>query len=157
MAQLARRKKTWKLRRNVSIRVSSRSEAAALGRGEQGGVTQASAAIPVVPLYLSLLAPALKSRDLDEGPIEQMHRLFRDYFAGGSITSIDQAGANPPRWSRDAQRCPGGRQPPWPRVTTENLREITGFADFQRDFRRLFGFEVDGVDYDAPVETDLRW
>ena len=45
----------------------------------------------------------------------------------------------------------------WPLVTTENLREITGFADFQRDFRRLFGFEVEGVDYDAPVETDLRW
>ena len=51
-------------------------------------VTQASAAIPVVPLYISLLGPALKSRELEEGPIEQMWRLFRDYFAGGSIAEI---------------------------------------------------------------------
>jgi enoyl-[acyl-carrier protein] reductase/trans-2-enoyl-CoA reductase (NAD+) len=120
-------------------------------------VTQASAAIPVVPLYLSLLAPALKSRDLDEGPIEQMHRLFRDYFAGGSITSIDQAG----RIRLDSREMRSDVQEDvsrlWPQVNTENLREITGFADFQRDFRRLFGFEVDGVDYDAPVETDVRW
>ena len=45
----------------------------------------------------------------------------------------------------------------WPEVTTENLREITAFGDFQRDFRQLFGFEVPGVDYEAPVETDVRW
>ncbi len=43
----------------------------------------------------------------------------------------------------------------WPQVTTENLRALTNFAQFQRDFRNLFGFEVDGVDYDEPVETDL--
>ena len=45
----------------------------------------------------------------------------------------------------------------WPEVTTENLREITAFGDFQRDFRQLFGFEVPGVDYEVPVETDVRW
>jgi enoyl-[acyl-carrier protein] reductase/trans-2-enoyl-CoA reductase (NAD+) len=45
----------------------------------------------------------------------------------------------------------------WPQVTTENLREISDFAGFQREFRGLFGFEVDGVDYEQPVETDIRW
>ena len=50
-------------------------------------VTQASAAIPVVPLYLSLLPPALRSRGLDEGPIQQMQRLFFDYFADGCYGS----------------------------------------------------------------------
>ncbi len=45
----------------------------------------------------------------------------------------------------------------WPRVTTENLLALTDFAEFRREFRNLFGFEVEGVDYDAPVETDLSW
>jgi enoyl-[acyl-carrier protein] reductase/trans-2-enoyl-CoA reductase (NAD+) len=45
----------------------------------------------------------------------------------------------------------------WPQVTTENLRTIADFAGFQRIFRGLFGFEVEGVDYMRPVETDLRW
>ncbi len=120
-------------------------------------VTQASAAIPVVPLYISLLGPALKSRELEEGPIEQMWRLFRDYFAGGSIAGIDAAG----RIRLDNREMRSDVQDEirekWPQVTTENLRQITGFGDFQRDFRRLFGFEVEDVDYDAPVETDLHW
>ncbi|MGH9732654.1 MAG: bifunctional NADH-specific enoyl-ACP reductase/trans-2-enoyl-CoA reductase, partial [Candidatus Acidiferrales bacterium] len=45
----------------------------------------------------------------------------------------------------------------WPRVTTENLRDLTDFAVFQHEFRALFGFEVDGVDYSAAVETQLSW
>jgi enoyl-[acyl-carrier protein] reductase/trans-2-enoyl-CoA reductase (NAD+) len=45
----------------------------------------------------------------------------------------------------------------WPQVTTENLRSVTDFAGFQREFRGLFGFEVDGVDYEQPTETDLHW
>jgi enoyl-[acyl-carrier protein] reductase/trans-2-enoyl-CoA reductase (NAD+) len=45
----------------------------------------------------------------------------------------------------------------WPQVTTENLREVSAFAGFQREFRGLFGFEVEGVDYDQPTETDLLW
>ena len=43
----------------------------------------------------------------------------------------------------------------FPQVTTENLRSLTDFAEFQREFRNLFGFEVEGVDYDEPVETNL--
>jgi enoyl-[acyl-carrier protein] reductase/trans-2-enoyl-CoA reductase (NAD+) len=44
----------------------------------------------------------------------------------------------------------------WPEVTTENLRQLTAYEDFQREFRSLFGFELEGVDYDAPVETDVQ-
>jgi enoyl-[acyl-carrier protein] reductase/trans-2-enoyl-CoA reductase (NAD+) len=43
----------------------------------------------------------------------------------------------------------------WPRVTTENLGELSDIAGFRRDFNQLFGFDVEGVDYDAPVETDV--
>ena len=119
-------------------------------------VTQASAAIPVVPLYLSLLPMALRSRKLDEGPIEQMRRLFFEHLALGAKESVDDAGRirlDDREMRADVQ---GDVSMLWPNVTTENLRSITAFAEFQRDFRRLFGFEVDGVDYDAPVETDLK-
>jgi enoyl-[acyl-carrier protein] reductase/trans-2-enoyl-CoA reductase (NAD+) len=120
-------------------------------------VTQASSAIPVVPLYLSLLPPALRSRGLDEGPIEQMRRLFFEVLVDGGKVATDEAGRIRlddrelrPEVQADITRL-------WPQVTTENLRQITAFADFQREFRRLFGFEVDGVDYDAPVESEVTW
>lgn len=120
-------------------------------------VTQASSAIPVVPLYLSLLPPALRSRNLDEGPIEQMRRLFFEILSEGEKVSTDELGRIRlddrelrPEVQADITRL-------WPQVTTENLRQITAFADFQREFRQLFGFEVDGVDYDSPVESDIHW
>ena len=45
----------------------------------------------------------------------------------------------------------------WAQVETENLYEISDWAGFKREFLQLFGFEVDGVDYDEPVETDVPW
>jgi enoyl-[acyl-carrier protein] reductase/trans-2-enoyl-CoA reductase (NAD+) len=119
-------------------------------------VTQASSAIPVVPLYLSLLPPALKSRGLDEGTIEQMRRLFFDFLGEGVKVSTDEAG----RIRMDDREMRADVQADitriWPQVTTENLRELTGYEDFQREFRSLFGFELEGVDYEAPVETDVQ-
>jgi enoyl-[acyl-carrier protein] reductase / trans-2-enoyl-CoA reductase (NAD+) len=120
-------------------------------------VTQASAAIPIVPLYLSLLPPALARRDFQEGPLEQMERLFAEFIAADAPTAHDAE--NRIRLD-DRELRPEVQEEImclWPQVTTENLRALTDFAGYQRDFRRLFGFEVDGVDYDAPVETDLRW
>jgi enoyl-[acyl-carrier protein] reductase / trans-2-enoyl-CoA reductase (NAD+) len=118
-------------------------------------VTQASSAIPVVPLYLSLLPPALRSRGLDEGPIEQMRRLFFDYLADGAKPHFDETGRIrlDDRELRDDVQNDVKRV--WPEITTENLREKTAYADFQREFRSLFGFEIEGVDYDAPVETEI--
>ncbi len=119
-------------------------------------VTQASAAIPVVPLYLSLLPPALRARGLDEGPIEQMRRLFFDFLPDAAKIPLDEAG----RIRLDDRELRADVQADimriWPQITTENLREITAYTEFQREFRSLFGFEVEGVDYDAPVETGLQ-
>jgi len=120
-------------------------------------VTQASAAIPVVPLYLSLLPLVMKKKNLDEGPLEQMRRLFTDFLCAGPAPKVDEA-----RRLRldDREMRPDVQEDVaalWPRVTTENLRQISEFAGFQREFRGLFGFEVDGVDYEQPTETDLRW
>jgi enoyl-[acyl-carrier protein] reductase/trans-2-enoyl-CoA reductase (NAD+) len=120
-------------------------------------VTQASAAIPVVPLYLSLLPLVMKQKNLDEGPLEQMRRLFTDFLCSGKAPELDEAR----RLRLDDREMRSDVQAEvaalWPRVTTENLRAITDFAGFQREFRGLFGFEVEGVDYEKPVETDLRW
>jgi len=119
-------------------------------------VTQASSAIPVVPLYLSLLPLALKSRGLDEGTIEQMRRLFFDFLGDGARISTDEAG----RIRMDDREMRADVQADitrvWPQVTTENLRQITAYEDFQREFRSLFGFELEGVDYDTPIETDVQ-
>jgi enoyl-[acyl-carrier protein] reductase / trans-2-enoyl-CoA reductase (NAD+) len=120
-------------------------------------VTQASAAIPVVPLYLSLLSPVLGKKNLEEGPLEQMRRLFADFLCTAGAPKVDEAR----RVRLDDREMRGDVQGEvaalWPQVTTENLRQITGFAGFQREFRGLFGFEVEGVDYERPTETDLQW
>ncbi len=120
-------------------------------------VTQASAAIPIVPLYLSLLSRVMKKRNLDEGPLEQMRRLFTDFLCTGKSLTLDQAR----RLRLDDREMRSDVQAEvaalWPQVTTENLREVTDFAGFQHEFRELFGFEVDGVDYEQPVETNLSW
>ena len=120
-------------------------------------VTQASAAIPIVPLYLSLLPLVMKKKDLDEGPLEQMRRLFTDFLCSGRPPKLDQAR----RLRLDDREMRSDVQAEvaalWPQITTENLRAMSDFAGFQREFCGLFGFEVEGVDYEQPSETDLHW
>ena len=118
-------------------------------------VTQASAAIPVVPLYLSLLPQVMRKKALDENPIEQMCRLFSDFLTTGQAPASDGAG----RIRLDDREMRADVQSEvselFPQVTTENLRKISDFAGFQREFRNLFGFEVEGLDYEQPVETEV--
>ena len=120
-------------------------------------VTQASAAIPVVPLYLSLLPMVMKKKNLEEGPLEQTRRLFTDFLCTGHAPKLDEAR----RLRLDDREMRSDVQAEvaalWPQITTENLREVSAFDGFQHEFRGLFGFEVEGVDYEQPTETDLRW
>jgi enoyl-[acyl-carrier protein] reductase/trans-2-enoyl-CoA reductase (NAD+) len=120
-------------------------------------VTQASAAIPVVPLYLSLLPMVMRKKNLEEGPLEQMRRLFTDFLCSGSAPKLDESR----RMRLDDREMRADVQADvsalWPEVATENLRTISDFAGFQREFRGLFGFEVEGVDYEQPTETNLTW
>ena len=120
-------------------------------------VTQASSAIPVLPLYLSLLPKVMKRKNLEEGPLEQIRRLFVDFLCTGRPPKLDEARRIrlDDREMRDDVQSEVAAL--WPQVTTENLREISGFNGFQREFRGLFGFEVEGVDYEQPTETDLHW
>jgi len=143
--------------RDLDLQLTKRFRGNAFISVNKAVVTQASAAIPVVPFYLSLLPPVLRKHNLDEGCIEQMRRLFTDHLADGKEGPRDPEG----RIRLDDRELRPEVQKEvldlWPQVTTENLRSLTDFAGFQREFRSLFGFEVDGVDYDQPVETDLSW
>jgi enoyl-[acyl-carrier protein] reductase/trans-2-enoyl-CoA reductase (NAD+) len=120
-------------------------------------VTQASAAIPVVPLYLSLLPMVMRKKNLEEGPLEQMRRMFADFLCAEQPMKLDDSR----RLRLDDREMRADVQAEvsalWPQVATENLRAVSEFAGFQREFRGLFGFEVEGVDYEQPVETDLKW
>ena len=118
-------------------------------------VTQASAAIPVVPLYVSLLFRVMKAKGIHEGCIEQMTRLVRDHLAVASGPQFDSNGLIR---LDDLEMRPDVQQEIaalWPRVETDNLAQLADFAGFRRDFNNLFGFDVDGVDYDLPVETEV--
>jgi len=118
-------------------------------------VTQASSAIPVVPLYVSLLFKVMKRKGLHEGCIEQMQRLCFDHLADGKTPTVDAERLirlDDLEMRDDVQQEASAL---WPDVTTENLSELSDYEGFRRDFNQLFGFDVEGVDYEAPVETEV--
>jgi enoyl-[acyl-carrier protein] reductase/trans-2-enoyl-CoA reductase (NAD+) len=113
-------------------------------------VTQASSAIPVVPLYISILFKVMGEKNLHEGCIEQMYRLFGDnlYGGGGSVDADGRIRVDNFEMREDVQ---GEVAEIWDKVSTENLRETTDIGGYRREFLKLFGFGVAGVDYDADV------
>ena len=118
-------------------------------------VTQASVAIPVVPLYISLLFRVMKQRGVHEGCIEQMQRLCFSHLADGKEPSLDREGLirlDDLELRDDIQIAVEGL---WNEVSTDNLEELSDIAGFRREFNNLFGFDVDGVDYGQPTETDV--
>jgi len=120
-------------------------------------VTQASAAIPVVPLYISLLFRVMKEKGLHEGCIEQMRRLTMDYLTEGKEVQTDANGMIRLDDLEMREEVQAAVRELWPRVTTENLDALSDIAGFRRDFSQLFGFAVEGVDYEQPVETEIRF
>ncbi len=146
------------------LEATARTLDARLKDGQGGGawvsvnkalVTQASSAIPVVPLYISLLYKVMKARGSHEGTIEQILRLYRDHLVPGRTPTLDdQARIRIDDWEMDdAVQAEVTRL--WEQVTTENMERISDFAGFRREFRQLFGFEVEGIDYQQPVEIDV--
>ena len=118
-------------------------------------VTQASAAIPVVPLYISILYDIMDARGINEAPIGQMRRLFSEHLGPGLQPHLDNE-----RYIRldDRELQPevtNAVTERWGRIDTDNFHELSDYAGFRRRFRNLFGFEVEGVDYDEAVETEL--
>jgi enoyl-[acyl-carrier protein] reductase/trans-2-enoyl-CoA reductase (NAD+) len=117
-------------------------------------VTQASSAIPVVPLYISILYKAMKAAGSHEECAEQMDRLFRERL-NTSTPAMDEAGRlrlDDWEMADDMQKLVGER---WNSITTENLAELADFAGYQQSFHRLFGFGLEGVDYSADVDIHV--
>jgi len=112
-------------------------------------VTQASSAIPVIPLYISLLYKIMKEEGIHEGCIEQIQRLFQDRLYNGSEVPVDEKGRiRIDDWEmRDDVQEKVAKL--WIEATTENLSEIGDLAGYKNDFLNLFGFGFDGVDYNA--------
>jgi enoyl-[acyl-carrier protein] reductase / trans-2-enoyl-CoA reductase (NAD+) len=114
-------------------------------------VTQASAAIPAMPIYLAILFKVMKARGTHEGCIEQIQHLFR-YGLYAEAPSYDEAG----RLRADALELDPQVQAEvadlWAQIESDNLATLSDFAGYKREFLQLFGFEVDGVDYDAEVD-----
>ncbi|GIX05845.1 MAG: enoyl-[acyl-carrier-protein] reductase [NADH] [Candidatus Poribacteria bacterium] len=141
---------------NLRKRLEEAIDGAAYVSVNKAVVTQASAAIPVVPLYLSILYPVMEERGVHEAPIDQMNRLLRDHLAPGRQPQLDEEGRirlDDKELRPDVQAEVLRR---WEQITTETLDQLADFRRFQREFRQLFGFEVEGVDYTQPVEVDLR-
>jgi enoyl-[acyl-carrier protein] reductase/trans-2-enoyl-CoA reductase (NAD+) len=117
-------------------------------------VTQASSAIPVVPLYISLLYKVMKEKGCHEGTIEQMVRLWKEHLGPGKTPKVDERQRiRVDDWEMraDVQEATGKL---WEQVESGNLMQISDYAGFKREFRSLFGFEVDGIAYDQPAETE---
>lgn len=115
----------------------------------KGLVTQASSAIPVIPLYISLLYKTMKEKGLHEGCIEQIYRLYKDRLYTAGEVPVDEKGRiRIDDWElRDDVQAVVSEL--WEKTTTENLSELGDLAGYRTDFFNLFGFEIAGVDYAA--------
>lgn len=114
-------------------------------------VTQASSAIPVIPLYISLLFKVMKSKHIHEGCIEQIQRLFADkLFGEAGVITDDKGLIRIDDWEmRVDVQSEIARL--WPLATTETMHDIADLHGYDREFRRLFGFGCKEIDYHLDV------
>ena len=116
-------------------------------------VTQASAAIPAMPIYLAILFKVMKARGVHEGCIEQIDRLFRERLYGDG--AVDEAG----RLRVDQLELDPAVQAEvagiWEQINTDNLKSLADFDGYRQEFLQLFGFGIEGVDYDADVNPEV--
>ena len=117
-------------------------------------VTQASSAIPIMPLYLALLFKEMKKKGTHEGCIEQLYRLFTECLYSDTPRTdeegrlrVDELEMQP-----DVQAAVADA---WSKISNENLSELTDFKGYKEEFLKLFGFEMDGVDYDTDVDPEV--
>jgi enoyl-[acyl-carrier protein] reductase/trans-2-enoyl-CoA reductase (NAD+) len=120
-------------------------------------VTQASSAIPIVPLYIGVLFKIMKAKGTHEGCIEQIQRLFSTQMYNGSALNFDESGRvrvddweMRPEIQAEVKRI-------WPQVTTETLNALTDMDGYRTDFLKLFGFGLPGIDYEADIEPHFAF
>ena len=117
-------------------------------------ITQSSAAIPVMPLYISLLYKIMKEKDCHENCIQQMYRLFADrLYTDAPPATDDQGRIRIDDWEmrEDVQAAVAAL---WSSVNTETLEAVSDITSYREEFLGLFGFGFDGIDYDVDVNPD---
>jgi len=129
-------------------------------------VTQASAAIPTMPLYLSLLFKIMKEQGTHEGCIEQLDTLYEILYTENSQANnaaermlwhlVDSEGRLRADYKEITAQVQTAVEELWPQVTNENLHELTDLAGYKAEFLRLFGFGIEGVDYSADVNPQVE-
>ncbi|MDH5629524.1 MAG: bifunctional NADH-specific enoyl-ACP reductase/trans-2-enoyl-CoA reductase, partial [Gammaproteobacteria bacterium] len=119
-------------------------------------VTQASSAIPVMPLYISLMYQVMKDNNCHEGVIEQIYGLFSNLLLADNppLDEDNRLRMDGVETNDDIQ---GKIKAIWPNVTTENFPELGDYEGYHLDFLKLFGFGFDAVDYDAEVDPQVGW
>ena len=162
-------KMTWDLywdgtigqaKKDLDNKVLSIREKLALSAGDarvsvlKAVVTQSSSAIPIMPLYLSILFKEMKVDGSHEGCIEQLYRLFTEGLYSDN-PRLDGEG----RLRMDEREMRGDVQAKvaesWAKISTENLNQLTDFTGYKHEFLSLFGFGVAGVDYDQEVDSEV--
>ena len=121
----------------------------------KGVVTQASSAIPIMPLYLAMLFKEMKNRGTHEGCIEQLYRLFTECLYSDSPRTDEVGRMRVDELEMDPE-VQAAVAAAWSEISTENLISSTDFKGYKQDFLNLFGFELDGVDYQAEVDPQVE-
>jgi enoyl-[acyl-carrier protein] reductase/trans-2-enoyl-CoA reductase (NAD+) len=117
-------------------------------------VTQSSSAIPIMPLYLAMLFKEMKLDGSHEGCIEQLYRLFVEGLYSDNPRLDDEGRLRMDELEMRAEIQAKVAQS-WAKISTENLNDLTDFVGYKQEFLSLFGFGVDGVDYELEVETEV--
>ena len=117
-------------------------------------VTQASSAIPVVPLYISILYKVMKANGTHEDCIEQMVRLLNDHLYNDDMKLDDEGRIRVDNleMAPDVQQAVADI---WPKISSETLYDLSDYKSYQSCFLSLFGFGLDGVDYDEDIEIEI--
>ncbi|GGO05355.1 enoyl-ACP reductase FabV [Saccharibacillus kuerlensis] len=119
-------------------------------------VTQSSSAIPVVPLYVSVLYKIMKEKGLHEGCIEQTYRLFAERLYGEGEVPVDEKG----RIRIDDWEMRSDVQEEvadiWEQISSDNISQLSDLEGYRKEFFQLFGFETDGVDYEADTNPRVE-
>lgn len=120
-------------------------------------VTQASSAIPVMPLYIAMSFKVMKEMGIHEGCIEQIQRLFATkLYANGQVETDDSNRLRLDDWELRPE-VQNACQAIWEKVTDDTIYDVTDYQGYKDEFLRLFGFGITGVDYDADVNPDVQF
>ena len=119
-------------------------------------VTQSSAAIPIVPLYLAILFKVMKEQNVQEGCIEQMYRMIHDRLCnGGEVVTDENRLIRMDDWEMEP-KVQEAVAAIWEKIDQDNLEEVTDLEGYWQEFYEIFGFCIDGVDYSADVDADVQ-